>query len=267
MNPQQYNRYTYTLNNPLRFTDPTGHCAGNRANPGSENYDAECWQYLENEFCNDVACGENGWQGWLDFWDLQGGGGYFYEPWTKNQLQILAYQLNTTITALSNTGINWTQTPLADLTIRLYPGNTSYWTGWKILITPDQLANYRTLYHEIGHAFGLQRTFEEATNGGCGIILCPRYAADGYYFREYGRSAQGGYNSATRPFMRAGETWADAFSVFVFTMTYGETPRPGQHNHPGWNVITVDMNIMDDVMLNIHVTTQNILVSRYGNGR
>jgi RHS repeat-associated protein len=24
-NPQQYNRYTYTLNNPLRFTDPTGH--------------------------------------------------------------------------------------------------------------------------------------------------------------------------------------------------------------------------------------------------
>lgn len=24
-NPQQYNRYTYGLNNPLRFTDPTGH--------------------------------------------------------------------------------------------------------------------------------------------------------------------------------------------------------------------------------------------------
>jgi hypothetical protein len=25
-NPQELNRYTYTLNNPVRFTDPTGHC-------------------------------------------------------------------------------------------------------------------------------------------------------------------------------------------------------------------------------------------------
>jgi hypothetical protein len=25
-NPQSWNRYTYTLNNPLRFSDPTGHC-------------------------------------------------------------------------------------------------------------------------------------------------------------------------------------------------------------------------------------------------
>ncbi|MDA0241961.1 MAG: lipid II-degrading bacteriocin [Chloroflexi bacterium] len=25
-NPQQFNRFSYTLNNPIRFTDPTGHC-------------------------------------------------------------------------------------------------------------------------------------------------------------------------------------------------------------------------------------------------
>jgi RHS repeat-associated protein len=26
MNPQQFNRYSYVLNNPLRFSDPSGHC-------------------------------------------------------------------------------------------------------------------------------------------------------------------------------------------------------------------------------------------------
>ena len=263
--PEQFNRYVYALNNPLSYTDPTGHCAGNRANPASENYDAECWQYLENEFCDDVACGENGWLGWLDFWDLLGGGGYFFAPWTKEQLQILAEQLQNTVTALGNAGINWTQTPLADLKIRLHDGNTSYWSGGKIFITPGQLINQRTLYHEIGHAFGLQRAFEEATNGGCHIV-CKQYAAEGYYFREYGRSAAGSYNAATRSFMRAGETWADAFSVFVFTMTEeGSPPRPKDWGTAiDMSLFEEDSNLLRDSMLNIHCFTQGILVSQYG---
>jgi len=33
-NPQSLNRYAYVLNNPLRYTDPTGHCAAG---------DSECW--------------------------------------------------------------------------------------------------------------------------------------------------------------------------------------------------------------------------------
>ncbi len=36
--PQSFNRYSYTLNNPLRYTDPTGHCA--------EDDDA-CWELAE----------------------------------------------------------------------------------------------------------------------------------------------------------------------------------------------------------------------------
>jgi RHS repeat-associated protein len=42
-NPQQFNRYTYTLNNPLRFADPTGHCAGDPGQPG------ECYESTPSE--------------------------------------------------------------------------------------------------------------------------------------------------------------------------------------------------------------------------
>jgi RHS repeat-associated protein len=37
-NPQSLNRYAYVLNNPLKYTDPTGHCEEN------DNY---CWSLIE----------------------------------------------------------------------------------------------------------------------------------------------------------------------------------------------------------------------------
>jgi hypothetical protein len=40
-NPQQYNRYSYTLNNPLRYIDPSGHCV---EDPFDDYFDYECWQ-------------------------------------------------------------------------------------------------------------------------------------------------------------------------------------------------------------------------------
>ena len=259
MNPQQFNRYTYTLNNPLRFTDPTGHCA---------QEDHECWHYLENDFCQAVDCNGGDWKTWLIYGQWGTDRPYaFAEPWTIGELGALADQLQMAIDALGQAGINWTQTPLANVKIGLISANRSSYFGipslaGEILMTRSQLMNYRTLHHEIGHAFGLQRAFEEATNGGCAII-CKRYAAYGTYFREYGRSGND-------LFFRAHETWADAFSVFVFTMTYDRTPRS---NDTGWSVIDMSLLVvpreghLDSIMLYMHTTTQNILVSRYGYGR
>lgn len=44
-NPQSYNRYSYVLNNPIRYTDPSGHCAG-IPDVEATNPDTGCWNLL-----------------------------------------------------------------------------------------------------------------------------------------------------------------------------------------------------------------------------
>ena len=43
-NPQSYNRYSYVYNNPINFTDPSGHCA--------ETGDDGCWSLVEQVYRN-----------------------------------------------------------------------------------------------------------------------------------------------------------------------------------------------------------------------
>ncbi|MCB9432693.1 MAG: hypothetical protein H6668_11985 [Ardenticatenaceae bacterium] len=41
MNPQAFNRYSYGYNNPVKYTDPSGHCVEDSRD---DYYDYECWQ-------------------------------------------------------------------------------------------------------------------------------------------------------------------------------------------------------------------------------
>ena len=41
MNPQAFNRYSYRYNNPVKYTDPSGHCVEDSRD---DFYDYECWQ-------------------------------------------------------------------------------------------------------------------------------------------------------------------------------------------------------------------------------
>ncbi|MCO5212155.1 MAG: RHS repeat-associated core domain-containing protein [Caldilinea sp.] len=44
--PQSLNRYSYAVNNPIRFSDPSGHCAVN-PNGSRATSDAECWRLAD----------------------------------------------------------------------------------------------------------------------------------------------------------------------------------------------------------------------------
>jgi len=41
-NPQSYNRYSYTQNNPIRYTDPTGHAAYSESEAGCSGQGPKC---------------------------------------------------------------------------------------------------------------------------------------------------------------------------------------------------------------------------------
>jgi RHS repeat-associated protein len=72
-NPLDYHRYGYTRFNPLRYTDPSGHCAVNA--DGSENWEGEtnyqCWQTAYAIYgygANGFSAFAEDWQGGVEHW-------------------------------------------------------------------------------------------------------------------------------------------------------------------------------------------------------
>lgn len=68
-NPQSFNRYSYSYNNPLRYSDPSGHSPVCEMLP-DECQDSSSSSPPEPEFntsCDDIWC----WQNTVDEWELQ----------------------------------------------------------------------------------------------------------------------------------------------------------------------------------------------------
>jgi RHS repeat-associated protein len=196
MNPQQFNRYTYTLNNPLRFTDSTGHCA---------EYDDECWEYLEFYFCHGLGCsGPDGWQQWI----IAVGDSI----WTIAELAIVRQALQSTRSTLEVLELNWIAILGGDLVFRKtenlgylgqYMGRSEgrneiqlggFYVGSSYFNLDSEHNAFRIVLHEIGHAV-------DYLNGDLRQHLDS--SVNGYHYRAYGRDSQG-------------EGYADAFAAWMW---------------------------------------------------
>lgn len=102
-NPASYNRYSYVYNNPLKYTDPSGHCAGNESDSvGTSGRDDDCWAYLQNEFCNDGICGNRTYSEVVITSSSS--------VWLKSELEALHLAILDAQNALGSIGIDWQDT-------------------------------------------------------------------------------------------------------------------------------------------------------------
>ena len=131
--PQSFNRFSYVLNSPLNYTDPTGHCG---SNPNSGD-----------EYENDSAC----WDAYYDATDILGSGYEFLSGWDITDLQDLLFWLGS--------GVNFTKGK---------DGET--WSSSDLRLVIGALNKVRDKigdWNKTRQALGLDRT------GGLTFTMCP----------------------------------------------------------------------------------------------
>jgi hypothetical protein len=221
-NPQSLNRYGFSLSNPLKYTDPSGHCAGDPNDP--ENADYGCWLLIgeiENSFTN-VKVDPN--------------------AWTARELEVLlsallgllelfGSDLDSFASAfgqftIARGGTHWTGRDTAGITNFLRRRVTIFNSAY---VAGDDVARY-VIVHELGHVFdnpngpwfvfkGLRSTalVGPVWPGNCLLVFSQCFAiggASGTPVSDYARS-----NSK--------EDFAEAFAAYVFQQRDWPLPLPG----------------------------------------
>ncbi len=225
--PQAWDRFAYALNNPVLFTDPSGHCSGNPTNP--KNPDRKCWKkYFEiRKTYRNVY--------------LNGG------DWTLEQLNYILKSLNLVrnafggqqgfVNGLGNFSI--VKKELFGFALGMAPpGSNEIWLDEDMYKQEKILDIYHGIVHEIGHIFDFKgshgnpdyyksRFFvniyaPQCNTGWLGCVsstypnpsLNLNFGGDGYGW------VLGAPNTTTRYGNQASiEDFADSFAAYV--MSYG----------------------------------------------
>ena len=157
MNPQQFNRYTYGLNNPIRYSDPTGHCGAEGNNIASWSWNSTDMKYVPTysatyQQCIDIRDQLQDQYGWeiIGEWYLadvqtlagaaQAIGGWFRNGGSLNPQEVIRQTLGGTIFKYAD--------PLSPF--RLGEG---YHHVEGQVVSMIEHFSLRGIVHELGHVF------------------------------------------------------------------------------------------------------------------
>lgn len=236
-NPKQFNRYTYSLNNPIKFFDPTGHCGADPA--GSTNFEGNDLTGLCIELRDFL-------EGLYDI-GIEG-------IWTFHEMSLLELAIvdmvygfggdanfrsvfaGTNVVRYREAGISKVFWPLNEVQIR----NNQFNSG-------DDFARW-IFIHEFGHrldilvGLGASSLLESETGGktegfGCslpGVDLSDHcnYQISGFPVSEY----------SIRSNRR--EDWADSFAAAMFRGSWASVVSSGGHGIKS-DALTVSINRID----------------------
>ncbi len=219
-NPQSLNRFTFALNNPLRFTDPTGHCSGDPAD--TQNPDLACWQMIEliqSSYGNVTVDSAN---------------------WTTDELMGLKDALDLVLSVLGDSfskalgRMRFKRQDVSSLGEGV-TGIYSYWSGDITMFDaafgdPDAVFY---ILHEIGHSFDYANTYKNGFTSwfspnrsfsfgefwsGCGIWLAGRCNRSGRT-TVTGTVVRENYSKSS-----TAEDFADTFAVSILEVTGRSLP-------------------------------------------